>query len=299
MNRRLNFGGGVDPFGEHPNVPRVNRLGVAELEGGMPPGFYVPPDAPPLRPGSPVQIIEPTDGWWRNAGAFGQRFQGRPPVLEGDLIALTEQLNLPGPPAPWWFNFYRFDRSLQDEIVTPGNWELRARLIYGVGGQQNVIETDLLQGLQFALVCNSVTVQLKTYRPLTNAPYGVAVDANVVAGVMFGKGGGANGTLPVTWTTPFTEVDAVDLLLRFPVPDFARSVVIHTDQTVQAGLDDVAITFRGPNGPIKEIVLGDHYDILTQEKGVPIPGSCNQVELSALVATNPGSVFALQFFLAL
>jgi hypothetical protein len=297
MTRRLNFGG--DPFGERPNVPRVNRLGVVELEGGMLPGFVPPDYVPPPPPQAPVQIIEPTSGWWRNAGKFGQRFQGRPPDIEGELIALTEQLELPGPPAPWWFNFFRYDRSLQDEIVTNGNWELRARLIYGVGGAQNVIETDLLQGMQFPVVCNSVTVQLRTYAPSANAPYSVTADAEVVAGVMFGKGAG-NGALPVTWTTPFSEVQpAVNLELRFPIPDFARSLVVHTDQTVQAGLDATVIRFRNSNGVIKEMILGDAYAVLSQEKGIAIPGNANQVELTAATATNVSRVFGIQFFLGL
>lgn len=302
MNRRLNFGGGVDPFGERPNVPRVNRLGVVELEGAYPAGF-VPPDfkGPPPRVDHPTQIIEPTQGWWRQDGAFGQRFQGVPPSDEGALIALTEQLNLPGPPAPWWFNFYRFDRRLLNgETPTLGNWELRGRLLYGVGGSQNAIEVDLASGVQFGLVCNAVTVQLKTYRPLSNAAYSVAADAEVIAGVMFGKGGGANGALPAAFTTAFTEVQpAVDLVLSVPIPDFARSMVMHTTQTVAAGLQDVAIDFLNAQGVCKTIDGFDAYDILTQEKGVAIPGSANQVELRALAATNVSQLFALQFFLAL
>lgn len=301
MNRRLNFGGSVDPFGELPRVPRVNRLGIVELEGAYPPGIVPPDYVSPPPPAPPMHVIEPTQGWWRNAGAFGQRFQGRPPELEGELIALTEQLNLPGPPAPWWFNFFRFDRSLlPGEIPSLGNWELRARVIYGVGGVQNIIETDLLQGLQFAIVCNSVTVQLRTYRPLSNAVYSVAADAEVVAGCMFGKGGAGNGCLPATFTTAFTEVQpAVDLELSAVVPDFARSLVVHTTQTNPAGLANVSIDFINSQGTFKTVNLDDVYSVATQEKGIAIPGGTNQITLTALAATNVSELFGLQFFLAL
>jgi hypothetical protein len=278
-----------------------DRPTVAELRGAfhpppIPPGYRGPPQV--IVP--PTEIIEPTAGWWRNAGAFGQRYQGPPTAFEGEIIPLTEQLNLPGPPAPWWFQFFRYDRNVAFEGGSPGNWELRALLTYGVGGAQNVIETDIMQGMQFALVCNSVSVALKTYAPIGGAAYGVTPGAEFTAGCMFGKGGAGAGALPVTWTTPqFEVINPDDLLLTFPIPDFARSIALHTTQTVQASLDAVVLTFSGPGGAIKEVVAGRLYEQLSQEKGIAIPGGTNQVQLFAPVATNVGAVFSLQFFLAL
>jgi len=304
MNRRLRFGA-ADPFGEsNPrSVPSVlNPLRVLDLQNAYFPEPIPPEYRPPPPPAQPMQVIEPTHGWWRQAGAFGRRFEGRPPDTAGMVIPLTEQLELPGPPAPWWLNFFRFDRVVSDEAISLGNWDFRARVIYGVGGVDNVIETDLIQGVQFAVVCNSLTVQLVTYRPIAFQAYNVEPvnSDHIVAGCVFGKGGAGNGTLPVTWTTEFQLVPFTGLSFVTAVPDFARSVVVHTSQTDPADLAGARLLFASSSGvTIKEVIVADAYDVLTQDKGIAIPGGTNQVFLVVDGPSNEGFTYGLQFFLAL
>lgn len=302
MNRRLRFGSGADPFGEsNPrSVPSVlNPMRVLDLQDAYYPEPIPPDYRPPPPRAEPMQIIEPTLGWWRQAGAFGNRFEGRPPTTAESIIPLFEQLELPGPPKPWWLHWYRFDRGISNELVSLGNWELRARIIYGVGGVQNIIETDLIQGLQYPIVCNSISVQLKTYATLDTSPYDVAVDARVVAGCMLGEGAGSAAVPPTFTTQWFEKAGAADSRI-YPVPDFARSLCVHTDATDPAELAGIVITFRSGGGdPLKELALDDLYAVLTQEKGVAIPAGVNQIEISAGAAVDPGRYIAVQFFLAL
>lgn len=278
---------------------RILRPGIYELEGGVPLGPAIPPGyvGPPPET-QQFQVIEPTKGWWRNAGAFGQRFQGRPSDREGELIPLFEQLNLPGPPKPWWLHWYRFDRTLVDELTSIGNWEFRARIIYGVGGVQNIIETDVMQGLQYPIVCNSISVQLKTYAQTATSPFSVAANAKVTAGCMLGSGAGS-ANVPPTYTTPFYSTDGSAFTQTFAIPDFARSVCMHTDATVDAELQDMGLIFTSGNGTIKEVVLFDLYAALSQEKGIAIPGGANQITVFAGTDVDPGRLVGLQFFLAL
>lgn len=276
--------------------------GVYELEGGVPLGAAIPPGFVGPPPEAPQhQIIEPTKGWWRNAGAFGQRFQGRPPTREdADPIPLFEQQFLPGPPKPWWLSWYRFDRRLLSEAEPNlGNWEFRARIIYGVGGIQNIIETDLIQGIQYPIVCSSISVQLRVYAVVATSPYSVAEDCRVTAGCMLGAQGSGGGGLPPTYTTPFYEMGVEAFEQTFAVPDFARSLCFHTDAVADAELQAMVLTFFSGNGLIKEVNVFDLYDVLSQEKGIAIPGGCNQVTLTASVSVNPGRMMGVQFFLAL
>lgn len=290
MNRRLNFGG--DPFGEDSGGlrARVNPLGVVELAGGMP----LPPvegNYPGRRP--LVEVIEPVDGWWRQQGAFGLGFNGAVPD-EGEVIALTEQLKLPGPPRQWWVHWFRYNRKVAGELSS-FNWELRGRITYGVGGVQNVVETDLMQGIQLAVVASSIKVDLVTYNPVPDQPYEPTA---VILGAMIGDGAGA-GALPATWTTPSMLVEAVDLIVDLPVPDFARSLCLHSTESNPANLLDVTLGFVTPNVAQKVVSFGRLYDALTREKGIAIPAGTNQIRLTAPVATQAGERFSLQFFLAL
>lgn len=299
------FVDGASSFQRESLPPRVVRL-----EGG-----FEPPPVPPgglhfPAPQRPVEIIEPTDGWWKKAGAFGQRFQGFPPATFGAEVPLTEQLNLPGPPAPWWFSFFRFNRHQGTEAEDPGNWEFRARLLYGVGGVLNQIDVDLIQGIQFPLVCNSVTVQLVTYAPTlfgsgTEADQYDAGDQSVIAGVVFGKGAGS-GSLPPTYTTPWFQkgADAIPTnVISQQVPDFARSVAVHTDRVVDADLQAMTLRFVDLGGQTLQdfsLGYGEAYSLVTREKGVPIPAGTNTVQLILTQAGVPGGTRAcLQFFLAL
>lgn len=271
------------------------RRSVAELNGLA---FRPPPVPPGYVPSAPaaqqrVLIEEPTSGWWQGKGAFGFRSEGDVPG-EGEVIPLCEQATLPGPPGSWWLQWFRFNRNLDTELASNGNFELRGRITYGVGGIQNRVEVDVMQGVQVPIVCNSVTVELVTYNPRADAPYEAG---RAIAGCMFGRGA-AGGALPATFTTPF-EISAavVGLTLVVPLPDFARSVCLHTTEPVRASLAGTLLSFIGGGAPLKVVDAAELYPELTREKGIAIPAGTNQIQLTAPAGTA-GEYFALQFFLA-
>lgn len=276
--------------------------GVVELQGAFRPP-PVPPDfQPPPPPGSIQRVLaeSPTDGWWRQAGAFGFRYQGDVPPNEGDVIPLTEQLNLPGHPRVWTMHWFRYSRDVATEASPDyGTWDLRGRITYGVGGASNVIECDVMSGMQLSLVCNSVKVDMISYNPLNFGVYSPG-QVGVVAGAMFGDGA-AGAALPPTWSTPVYRcgVDG-SLEVDIVVPDFARSLVLHANTLRSADLVGTRLFFNTP-GISQKCVNGlDAYPVLTQEKGIALPAQCNQIRLSvAAGAATIGTYFSIQFFLAL
>jgi hypothetical protein len=310
MNRRLRFGSGADPFGEsNPrSVPSVlNPMRVLDLQDAyFPPP--IPPDyQPPPPPVEPAQIIEPTHGWWRQQGAFGFRYQGAIPDLAGSIIPLTEQLHLPGPPRLWWVNWFRFSRNVSDEASPNyGTWDLRGRVTYGVGGAQNVIEVDVAAGIQMAVVASSIKVDLLTYSPQvqisggnTETPIYDPGDVGVIAGAMFGDGA-AGGALPPSWSTPVYEAGALGIIeLDIPVPDFARTLVLHTNSFNAADLANCFLHFTSPGVAIKSVNLQTVYSLMTTDRGIAIPVGTNQIRLSTAAPFPAGGRIGLQFFLAL
>lgn len=301
MNRRLNFGGG-DPFGEQSR----GRLGVVELEGAFP-SLPIPPDfrgAPLATP--PVQIIEPVTGWWNQAGAFGFRYQGQVPALAGEIIPLTEQIRLPGPPRLWWIHWFRYSRSLATEVTPYGTWDLRGRVTYGVGGAQNIVEVDVAAGIQMAVVCSSLKVDLITYAPevlITGGnneePIYDPGELGVIAGAMFGDGS-AGGALPPTYSTPAYSADGAGAIaLDVPVPDFARAVVVHTDVADPALLANCTLGFNNPGVTVKLVNLQTVYQLVTSEDGIAIPSQANQIRITTAAPFPAGGRIGLQFLLAL
>ncbi len=285
---RLSFGG--DPS-------------VAVLDGGYAPA-PIPPDFRPPPSGLPrVLVEEPAIGWWTQAGAFGFRYQGAIPPLAGTAIPLTEQLHLPGPPRLWWIHWFRYSRGVGGEFTPYGSWDLRGRVTYGVGGAQNIVECDVMAGIQMAVVCNSIKVDLVTYAPEISSAGDEIYDPGelgVIAGAMFGDGA-AGGALPPTWSTPiFQAAGDGSLSIDVPVPDFARSVVLHSDVSVPAALALTTLFFNTPGITEKAVNFQALYAQLTQEKGIALPAHTNQIRLAVGVgAGTSGARFSLQFFLAL
>lgn len=283
------------PFGGDVGVETPPR--VVRLEGGIVEPFPKHLASGPPPGASRIEVIEPTDGWWNRDGAFGYRFTGDP-TLEDEIIALTENLHMPGPPAPVWIQFFRFPRDISAAGVANTNFELRGRVTYGVGGVQNIVEVDVIQGVQLPVVASSIKVDLLTYRPRNNDVYS---SQPVVAGAMFGKGA-ASGALPPTWTTPFYPNDPFPgpgLVQTFAVPAFARSVGLYTtvsDPTLLAGS---FLNFNGGGVIYKTLDLEVAYDLLQSEKGIPIPAGTNNLALLIDSGVAGGNYFGLQFFLAL
>lgn len=275
---------------------------VVRLDGGYEPR-PIPPDYRAPAPFPRAEIVEPVDGWWRGDGAFGFRYQGQIPALPGTVIPLTEQLRLPGPPRLWWVNWIRYSRQIATEGTPYGTWDLRGRVTYGVGGAQNIVECDVMAGIQMAVVCNSIKVDLVSYAPEIDG-FGVPIydpgSVGVVAGAMFGDGAGS-GALPPTWSTPiYTAAVDGSLIVDVPVPDFARSLVLHSDISDPADLAGVDLFFNTPGISEKVVNAQTLYSQLCVEKGISLPAHTNQIRLGVTAAAaTSGARFSLQFFLAL
>lgn len=278
---------------------------VVRLAGG-----YAPPFPQDLA-GSPhgslprIEVVEPNVGWWTQAGAFGFRYQGPVPSLAGGTIPLTEQIRLPGPPRLWWIHWFRYSRSIFDEASPNyGVWDLRGRVTYGVGGAQNIVECDVAAGIQMSVVCNSIKVDLVTYAPYVNSfdeePY-TPGDVGVVAGAMFGDGSAA-GALPPTWSSQTLQAAGLTGIMDrvVAVPDFARSVCLHTNVTDPALLANSVMAFESLSfGQGKVINLQTVYQQLSTERGIAIPAFTNQIRIVTAAPAAPGAYYTLQFFLAL
>jgi hypothetical protein len=294
-----------NPKGEGmPFADRARPAGVAELNGFALRPPAIPPDyvAPPRR-SDPSQIIEPSEGWWTQAGAFGFRYQGQIPDLPGTIIPLTEQLRLPGPPRLWWIHWFRYSRSLVDEAsANYGTWDLRGRVTYGVGGAQNIVEVDVAAGVQMAVVASSLKVDLITYAPeilSDGSAFYDPGDVGVVAGAMFGDGS-AGGAMPASFSTPSFEANGAGILaVDVPVPDFARSVVLHTNQDDPALLANSTLGFNNPGVTVKLVNLQTVYPQIITDRGIAIPVQTNQIRITTAAPFPPAGRITLQFMLAL
>lgn len=264
---------------------------VVRLDGG-----YVPPFPVDLAPGPPraplINAVEPTEGYWTLAGRFGQRFQDTLPDREGTIVPLLQNQRLPGPPSPWWVSFFRSDRNVLDESGgAPTNSEIRGVITYGAGGVQNQVLVDVISGIQFPIVCNTVQVDLLTYSPEADVPYSPMA---LIAGVTLGKGAGS-GALPPTFTTQVFRSDTIAPFTysqAFPVPDFARSVGVFSSDPAAV----FTLTFRARSLNIIKQVTTVSAPALQNEKGIPIPAGTNQIELDGGGASITRA--GLQFFLA-
>jgi hypothetical protein len=287
------------PRSRAPELFGDQRPSVSVLDGGMvarpvPAGYNPPPTGLPR-----VEVQEPTSGWWQQSGMFGFRFQGTTPDLPGEAIPLFQNPQLPGPPAPWWVSFFRYDRNVQPDAGANPNGDLRGRVTYGVGGALNVIEVDLIQGIQFPIVASMIQLDLVTYAPEVE---GVYSPIDVIVGGMIGKGAGS-GAMPPTYTTPIVTSDAGTTDFTVAIPDFARSVCLittATDPTDVAELGGWQVFFiSSALNNIRVLNLEDAgvYQALTQERGVSIPAGTNQINVQGPSGSTVRS--ALQFFLAL
>ena len=317
MNRRPDWTPGWTP---QRRVPQASPFGGDLPSELVPPGTDAPPRIVRLEGGfverfpdiaaappsgvQRIEVIEPSNGWWTQEGAFGFRYQGQIPPLAGTVIPLTEQLRLPGPPREWWIHWFRYSRGLETEASPSyGQWDLRGRVTYGVGGVQNIVEVDVMSGIQLPIIANSIKVDLVTYAPQRLAdgtePYDPG-EIGVIAGAMFGDGAGG-GALPATWSSQIFTCDGAGVMAQdVVVPDFARSLVLHTNISDPAALAGVDLFFNTPGFAEKVINVEECYHELVREKGIALPAHTNQIRInSAAAGPLAGAYFSLQFFLAL
>lgn len=236
-----------------------------------------------------VSCVEPLIGHWTNSAKFGQRFQGPMPATEGASVNLIANDNLPGPPAPWTINLFRSNRNVLNESSPFENAEFRARITYGAGGASNTFDCDLISGVQFELVCNTIRIDLVSYAPNSLNPYTPGV-GGMICGALIGKGSAASQGLPPTYTTQFSDASPMIEI----IPDFARRVVVVSseDDPAAFGATDV-LQLEGGGAALSVFNLNQYYDQLRQ--GVWIPAGASNAVLDISIAHRS----ALQFLLAL
>jgi hypothetical protein len=174
--------------------------------------------------------VEPRDGDWHNNPLWGRQFSGVMPPTAGTVFSVASSDSFPGPPALHTVQLYRGDERIAN------NADVYARISYGVGGSYNSFDMDWGAGAQFSLTASSIRVDAVTYAPDGFNAY-AASTAPLVLGATFGKGTVGHGP-PVTKTESMQRM-APGAALDFPVPDFARAVIVRsTDLTNGLGANN-------------------------------------------------------------
>lgn len=223
-----------------------------------------------------LNIIEPTKGPWWNNNFWGDQHAQGVPESEGVTVEVLPKNNrMYGPPAVHSVALVR-----GDEIVAQ-NADVYASVTVGCGGIENNFRCDWLHGVQFSIVCNSLHVEAVSYAPSSLVGYN-AVGAHIFLGAMVAKGTVNESRCPLTLTEPLAEV-ANNGVLDFPVPDFAREVIVHL-------FIEPATTNSNPataTGVIVRLTAAGagkfaQYDaqVCAGGKSIPIPGGSTEVRIA-------------------
>lgn len=239
-----------------------------------------------------VTALEPTKGPWVNQNTFGDQFFHALPATENQVMAvLPKNTGLYGPPAVHSLQLGRSDD------VDAENADVRARITIGCGGVENSFDCDWVHGLQLALVCNSISVQAVTYRPILEVPYSTS-DAAVALKAMVAKGTTTQGRCPATYTEARIVLEnAPDpaSFVDYTFPDFARELTVHlANNNNPATATGVTVTFF--NEGAQDLATYDGQ-VFAGGRSVPIPGGANKVRISN--ASGGPKVVTAQWFLGL
>lgn len=264
---------------------------VIELRGGYKPA-PVPPNWAAQQPPAglaTVYTLEPDQGPWSGNGKWGrqQSFE-YPATLEADPIAVFSIERQPGPPRPRTLNFFRNDSQV---VIGVQNADVYARIVYGVGGVQNVFFCDWSRGGQITLVCDSLRVDAVPYAPLDGTPYIPPFGAQLLGCMLSLEG--SSSPRPPTFTTAQSGLVPTANSVVFAVPDFARwcfpcSIIVPADPSLE-----VIQFLNNGSGVLKVLTLNEELMRL----GCPIPGGTSQIQIDN--GSGHGSSYSLQFELGL
>ena len=108
--------------------------------------------------------------------AYGQRFQGPVPDVEGGEISVLTIENM----FPPRLRTVQLDRTIVRGANGNGDW--RCVITYGMGGASDTIELDWANGTQVAVVASTIRVVARSFAPdPTNAYTPAGVDAIMAA----------------------------------------------------------------------------------------------------------------------
>jgi hypothetical protein len=238
-----------------------------------------------------VTALEPTTGPWVNQNAFGDQRFAPLPVTAGQVISiLPKNTQLYGPPTVHSVCLGRSDD------VEAQNADVYARITFGCGGVENSFDCDWLHGVQFSLVCNSISVQAVTYAP-TSSAY-AASNAHVALKASVSKGSVSQGRCPATFThntLRLAETGLPGAAVEYSIPDYARELTVHMiGNNNPATANGVTISFQNEGGTQLAQYGGQ---VFAGGRSVPIPGGCNNIRIENTTANQVQTT--AQFFLGL
>jgi|SRR5882724_685075 len=231
-------------------------------------------------------VLEPTTGAWVNDNTWGDQFRGVMPQSEGKQIQILKNSRFYGPPKVHSINLFRSDVRL------PENADVHAHITYGGGGVSNEFFCDWNQGIQLALVCNTLTIAAVTYAPSSNANYNAA-DGQIFLGAMIAQGSAGVRGQALTLTEPVATIAAGANQL-FNVPDFAVAVRVRLFQS-----DDPST----PTGVNIDQIVGsllattNDAQVCAAGRDLPLVGAVDQIQL--FNTTGAGVTLVVQWVLGL
>jgi hypothetical protein len=240
-----------------------------------------------------VRVLEPQKGSWVNNNLWGeQRFEPLPSTPGSVVSVLPKNTKLFGPPAVHSIQLGRSD------AVDAENADVYARITLGCGGIENQFDVDWLHGVQFAAVCNSLSVQAVTYAPDGTGAYH-ATGAAVALKVMVAKGSTAQGRCPATYTQALVNLlevtNAPANAVTFTVPDFARELTVHVlGNNNPATPTAITFSFLNEGG---SVIAQYNAQVCAGGRSVPIPGGANTVFIEN--ASSDQHTVSAQWFLGL
>jgi hypothetical protein len=243
--------------------------------------------------GSLVRVLEPQKGSWVNNNLWGeQRFEPLPSTPGSVVSVLPKNTKLFGPPAVHSIQLGRSD------AVDAQNADVYARITLGCGGIENQFDVDWLHGIQFAAVCNSLSVQAVTYAPDSTGAYHSA-GAAVALKVMVAKGSTNPSRCPATYTQALVNLkDVLQTPLNFviyTVPDFARELTVHVlGNNNPATPTAITISFQNQGG---SVIAQYNAQVCAGGRSIPIPGGANTVFIEN--ASSDDETVSAQWFLGL
>jgi hypothetical protein len=166
----------------------------------------------------------------------------------------------------------------RSDAVDAQNADVYARITLGCGGIENQFDVDWLHGVQFAAVCNSLSVQAVTYAPDGTGAYH-ATGAAVALKVMVAKGGTNASRCPATYTEALHNLkDVLQAPLNavtYFVPDFARELTVHVlGNNNPATPTAVTLSFLNQGG---SVIAQYNAQVCAGGRSIPIPGGANSV----------------------
>ena len=162
-------------------------------------------------------VVEPTEGWWTSASAFGREVTVNPTV-PGARFAVANIDKLPGPPRPRCVQVFNVAENIGDAA-----WLRRGHLIAGVGGTTQEISFDWSHGCTLNVIAESLRVEFSGDAPYANGDSFDVGDPITIAAA-FGDAQ-AGGNRRPTYTSPIHLFSVADTSAAFwNVPKFARKV---------------------------------------------------------------------------